>query len=87
MGNVGLYHAVVSDMLNENSRSSPNGEVLPEEIGNIAGSNIDWLGQHWLVFVGLTSLYTVTPAVRLPNGDWLQLLASSWFIANMAALQ
>ena len=81
-------------MLNENSRSSPNGEVLPEEKGNIAGSNflrIDWLGQTLASFCWIVSVfvygYAGSDGLQLPTGDWLQLAAaSSWFITNMAAL-
>ena len=84
----------VSDMLNENSRSNPNGEVLPEEKGNIAGSNflrIDWLGQTLASFCWIVSVfvygYASGEGLQLSTGDWLQLAAaSSWFIANMAAL-
>ena len=81
-------------MLNENSRSSPNGEVLPEEKGNIAGSNflrIDWLGQTLASFCWIVSVfvycYVSGEGLQLSTGDWLQLAAaSSWFIANMASL-
>lgn len=81
-------------MLNENSSSSPNGEVLPEEKGNIAGSNflrIDWLGQTLASFCWIVSVfvygYAGSDGLQLSTGDWLQLAAaSSWFIANMAAL-
>jgi len=81
-------------MLNEKSRSSSNGEVLPEEKGNIAGSKflrIDWLGQTLASFCWIVSVfvygYAGSDGLQLSTGDWLQLAAaSSWFIANMAAL-
>ena len=81
-------------MLNENSRSSPNGEVFSEEKGNIAGSKllrIDWLGQTLASFCWIVSVfvygYSSGEGLQLSTGDWLQLAAaSSWFIANMAAL-
>lgn len=80
-------------MLNENSSSSPNGEVLPEAV-NIAHSKflrIDWLGQTLASFCWIVSVFVYGYAsgggLQLSTGDWLQLAAaSSWFIANMAAL-
>ena len=81
-------------MLNENSRSSPNGDVLAEADGNITRSKflrIDWLGQTLASFCWIVSVfvygYTGGDGLQLSTGDWLQLAAaSSWFIANMAAL-
>ena len=81
-------------MLNENSRSGPNGEVLPEAKVNIARSKllrIDWLGQTLASFCWIVSVfvygYAGSDGLQLSTGDWLQLAAaSSWFIANMAAL-
>ena len=83
-------------MLNENSRSSPNGEVLPEAKVNIARSKflrIDWLGQTLASFCWIVSVFvndglnSSGEGLQLSTGDWLQLAAaSSWFIANMAAL-
>ena len=81
-------------MLNEKSRSSSNGEVLLETKGNIARSKflrIDWLGQTLASFCWIVSVfvygYTGGDGLQLSTGDWLQLAAaSSWFIANMAAL-
>ena len=81
-------------MLNENSNSSPNGDVLVEAKGNIARAKflrIDWLGQTlasvcWIVSVFVYG-YASGDGLQLSTGDWLQLAAaSSWFIANMAAL-
>ena len=81
-------------MLNEKSRSSSNGEVLLETKVNIARSKflrIDWLGQTLASFCWIVSVfvygYTSGDGLQLSTGDWLQLAAaSSWFIANMAAL-
>jgi len=81
-------------MLNEKSRSSSNGEVLLETKANIARSKflrIDWLGQTLASFCWIVSVfvygYTSGDGLQLSTGDWLQLAAaSSWFIANMAAL-
>tara|TARA_Y100001958_G_C21185631_1_gene514770 strand:- start:700 stop:954 length:255 start_codon:yes stop_codon:yes gene_type:complete len=81
-------------MLNEKSRSSSNGEVLLETKANIARSKflrIDWLGQTLASFCWIVSVfvygYASGDGLQLSTGDWLQLAAaSSWFIANMAAL-
>ena len=81
-------------MLNENSRSGPNGEVLSEAKVNIARSKllrIDWLGQTLASFCWIVSVfvygYSSGDELQLATGDWLQLAAaSSWFIANMASL-
>ena len=84
----------VSHMLNENSSSSPNGDVLAESDGNITLSKflrIDWLGQTLASFCWIVSVfvygYASGDGLQLSTGDWLQLAAaSSWFIANMASL-
>ena len=81
-------------MLNENSSSSPNGDVLAEANENISRSKflrIDWLGQTLASFCWIVSVfvygYASGDGLQLSTGDWLQLAAaSSWFIANMAAL-
>ena len=81
-------------MLNENSSSSPNGDVLVEAKAKIARSKflrIDWLGQTLASFCWIVSVFVYGCAsgdgLQLSSGDWLQLsAASSWFIANMAAL-
>ena len=81
-------------MLNENSSSSPNGDVLAEANENISRSKflrIDWLGQTLASFCWIVSVfvygYASGDGLQLSNGDWLQLAAaSSWFIANMASL-
>jgi len=81
-------------MLNEKSRSSSNGEVLLETKANITRSKflrIDWLGQTLASFCWIVSVfvygYTSGDGLQLSTGDWLQLAAaSSWFIANIAAL-
>ena len=81
-------------MLNENSSSSPNGDVLAEVDGNITRSRflrIDWLGQTLASFCWIVSVfvygYASGDGLQLSTGDWLQLgAASSWFIANMASL-
>ena len=81
-------------MLNENSSSSSNGDVLPEAKVNIARSKflrIDWLGQTLASFCWIVSVfvygYASGDGLKLSTGDFLQLAAaSSWFIANMAAL-
>ena len=84
----------VSVMLNENPRFSLNGEVLPVAKRNITRSRflrIDWLGQTLASFSWIVSVfvygYASGDGLQLSTGDWLQLVAaSSWFIANMAAL-
>ena len=81
-------------MLNENSSSSANGDVLAEADGNITRSKfliIDWLGQTLASFCWIVSVfvygYASGDGLQLSIGDWLQLAAaSSWFIANMASL-
>ena len=81
-------------MLKENSSSGSNGDVLVEADGNIARSKflrIDWLGQTLASFCWMVSVfvygYASGDGLQLSTGDWLQLAAaSSWFIANMAAL-
>tara|TARA_B100000405_G_scaffold18059_1_gene13921 strand:+ start:720 stop:974 length:255 start_codon:yes stop_codon:yes gene_type:complete len=81
-------------MLNENSSSSPNGDVLAEANENISRSKflrIDWLGQTLASFCWIVSVfvygYASGDGLQLSTGDWLQLAAaSSWFIANMASL-
>ena len=81
-------------MLNENSRSSPNGDVLAEAKGYKSRSKflrIDWLGQTLASFCWIVSVfvygYASGDGLQLSTGDWLQLAAaSSWFIANMASL-
>ena len=81
-------------MLNEKSGSSSNDEVLLKTKANIARSKflrIDWLGQTLASFCWIVSVFVYGLAsgggLQLSTGDWLQLAAaSSWFIANMAAL-
>ena len=81
-------------MLNESSSSGLNGDVLVEAKGNTASSKflrIDWLGQTLASFCWIVSVfvygYASGDGLQLSTGDWLQLAAaSSWFIANMAAL-
>ena len=81
-------------MLNESSSSGLNGDVLVEAKGTTARSKflrIDWLGQTLASFCWIVSVfvygYASGDGLQLSTGDWLQLTAaSSWFIANMAAL-
>ena len=50
----------VSHMLDENSSSSPNGDVLAEADGNITRSKflrIDWLGQTLASFCWIVSVF------------------------------
>ena len=81
-------------MLNENSSTSPNGEILVDAKHNSVRSKflrIDWLGQTIASFCWIVSVFVYGFAsgdgLQMSTGDWLQLgAASSWFIANMAAL-
>ena len=83
-------------MLNQNSSSGTASEVSIELKENtaLAGSKvlrIDWLGQTlaslcWIISVFVYG-FSNGDGLQMSMGDWLQLAAaSSWFIANMAAL-
>ena len=64
-------------MLNENSSSSPNGDVLAEADGNITRSKflrIDWLGQTLASFCWIVSVFVYGYA----SGDGLQLSTGDW---------
>ncbi len=84
-------------MLNQNSSSRTASDVSIEVGENIVRSGskvlrIDWLGQTlaslcWIISVFVYG-FSNGDGLQMSMGDWLQLAAaSSWFIANMAALQ